>query len=64
MSVGPGLLYIGLKGSVVAVDRSTGAAVWASHPKGGDFVTVTLDRGELYAATKGRLYRLDRRRAP
>ena len=59
MSVGHSLLYIGLKGSVAAVDRSTGDTVWASHLKGGDFVTVTLDRGELYAATKGRLYRLD-----
>jgi outer membrane protein assembly factor BamB len=59
MAAGAGVIFVGLKGSVVAIDRTSGATVWESHLKGSDFVNVTVDHGELYAATRGRLYRLD-----
>ena len=59
MVTGPEVIFIGIKGSVVALDRAKGAMVWQTPLKGSDFVTVTLDEGELYAATRGRLYRLD-----
>ena len=52
-------LFLGIKGTVVAVDRSTGATLWTTHLKGGDFVTLALQDGELFAATKGRVHRLD-----
>jgi outer membrane protein assembly factor BamB len=42
--------------SVLAIDRATGAKVWESPLKGGDFVNVELDEGQLYAATKGELH--------
>jgi len=51
-------LYIGIKGTVLAIDRATGQVVWETALKG-DFVNVILDGEELYAAAKGELYRLD-----
>jgi outer membrane protein assembly factor BamB len=52
-------LFVGTKGTVVAVDRATGETLWSSELKGSDFVDVMIVDGELYAASKGRLYRLD-----
>ena len=52
-----GALIIGIKGTVVAVDRSTGETLWSTHLKGGQFVAV--EDGAVFAATSGRLYRLD-----
>ena len=52
-------VFIGIKGSVVALDRSTGSQVWTASLKGGDFVNVMLGDDELYAATKGELFCLD-----
>ena len=54
-----GMMFIGIKGSALAIDRATGTTIWHTHLKGGDFVNVVLQGNELYAATKGRLYRLD-----
>jgi hypothetical protein len=51
-------LIIGIKGTVLAIDRATGEIVWETALKG-DFVNVVLDGEELYAAAKGELYRLD-----
>jgi outer membrane protein assembly factor BamB len=52
-------LFIGIKGSVLALDRTTGKEIWTASLKGGDFVNVVLDGGQLFAGSKGRLYRLD-----
>jgi len=52
------LLFIGIAGTVVALDRSTGGELWRSK-LGGDFVNVTLQDGDLYAAAKGELFCLD-----
>ena len=53
------LLFVGIKGSVVALDRATGTQVWATRLKGTDFVNVVLSGGELYAASRGELFCLD-----
>ncbi len=53
------LLFIGVQGTVLAIDRATGQEVWRSHLKGSDFVNVVLEDGDLYAATHGELYCLD-----
>lgn len=58
MSTG-GTIFVGLKGTVVAIDRATGTIQWSSDLKGSDFVNVSLQDGDLFAASKGRLYRLD-----
>ena len=36
------LIYIGIAGTVVALDRTTGTEVWRSDLKGNDFVNVAL----------------------
>ena len=52
-------VFIGIKGSVVALNRSTGAQVWATHLKGRDFVNVVLEDTLLFALTNGEIYCLD-----
>ncbi len=52
-------VYIGIKGSVVALDRGTGSQIWVTPLRGSEFVNVMLGEGELYAASKGELYCLD-----
>jgi outer membrane protein assembly factor BamB len=53
------VIYIGIRGSVLALNRVTGEEVWRTSLKGGDFVNVALLEGDLLAATKGELYCLD-----
>src|SRR5438132_1203737 len=53
-------IYIGIKGHVVAVDRTTGSELWRTHLAGSTYVTVYTDGGGLFAGTRGRLYCLDR----
>jgi outer membrane protein assembly factor BamB len=53
------LLYIGIKGTVLALDRATGREVWRTPLKGSDFVNVALVDGELYATSRGELFCLD-----
>jgi outer membrane protein assembly factor BamB len=53
------LLYIGIKGAVLALDRAKGAEVWICELKRSDFVNVAVVDGDLYAATKGELFCLD-----
>lgn len=52
------LIFIGIAGTVVALDRSTGSELWRSK-LGGDFVNLFLQDGDLYAATKGEFFCLD-----
>lgn len=52
-------VLIGIKGTVLALDRATGLEIWRSKLKGGDFVNVVLQDGEVYAATEGELFCLD-----
>ena len=56
--MGSNLLFIGISGTVLALDRATGEEVWRT-PLKGDFVNVVLDGGTLFAATKGELFCLD-----
>jgi outer membrane protein assembly factor BamB len=59
MSKVPDLIYIGVRGSVLALDRSTGVEIWRTELKGLDFVNVVLDGDKILATTKGILYCLD-----
>jgi outer membrane protein assembly factor BamB len=52
-------VFIGTRGTVIAVDRSSGEMLWSTNLKGSDFVDVMIVDGDLFAASKGRLYRLD-----
>lgn len=53
------MMYLGIRGTVVALDRRTGAEVWRTPLKGGDFVNVALDGDSLFATARGEIYCLD-----
>jgi outer membrane protein assembly factor BamB len=53
------VIFIGIAGTVIALDRSTGKAVWRSDLKSSDFTNVVLQDGDLYATTKGEFFCLD-----
>ncbi len=53
------IIYLGVKGSVMAVDSSTGQQVWLTQLKGTEFVNVVLDGDNLYATTRGEIFCLD-----
>ena len=50
------VIYIGIQGTVLALDRSNGSELWRNHLKGSDFVNVILDRDEIFASTGGELF--------
>jgi outer membrane protein assembly factor BamB len=53
------VIYLGVKGSVVAVNSTTGQPVWEAALKGNDFVNVVFDGDNLFAATRGEIFCLD-----
>ena len=53
------LVFIGIKGSVVALNRATGQQEWATHLKGSDFVNVVLLDGAVLASCYGEIFCLD-----
>jgi outer membrane protein assembly factor BamB len=59
-----GVLYVGIKGHVIALDRTTGAELWRTKLSGvrarvTDFVYVHQDQDQLYAAYNGEIFCLD-----
>jgi hypothetical protein len=55
----PELVFIGIKGSIVALNRATGAQVWATHLKGSGFVNVVEQNDIVLAACRGEVFCLD-----
>ena len=53
------VIYLGIKGTVIALNRATGEELWRTKLKGSDFVNVVLDGNQLYATTKGEIFCLD-----
>jgi outer membrane protein assembly factor BamB len=53
------MIFTGIKGSVVALDRATGKQVWVARLKSYDFVSVMVDEGRIYAACSGEVFCLD-----
>ena len=53
------LVFIGIKGSVGALNRATGQQVWAARLKGSDFVNVVLQDGAVLASCYGEIFCLD-----
>jgi outer membrane protein assembly factor BamB len=53
------LVFIGIKGTVIALNRATGEQVWATHLKGSDFVNVLLEPGAVLALCCGEIFCLD-----
>jgi outer membrane protein assembly factor BamB len=53
------LVFLGIKGSVVALNRATGEQVWATHLKGSDFVNIVVQNETVFASCYGEIFRLD-----
>src|SRR5215472_1110297 len=53
------LIFIGIKGSVLALYRSTGQQAWTTRLKGMDFVNVILEDGKVLATCCGEIFCLD-----
>ena len=53
------IIYLGIKGTVIALDSSSGAQIWATSLVGSEFVNVVLDGDNLYATTHGEIFCLD-----
>jgi outer membrane protein assembly factor BamB len=52
------LVFIGIKGRVVALDRDSGTETWRSQ-LGTDYVSVLWDGSALFAVASGEIWRLD-----
>jgi outer membrane protein assembly factor BamB len=53
------LIFIGIKGSVLALYRSTGQQAWATRLKGMDFVNIVLEDDVVLATCCGEIFCLD-----
>ena len=53
------LIFVGIKGTVIALNRATGQQVWATHLKRSDFVNVVLQNGVVLASCCGEIFCLD-----
>ena len=53
------LVFVGIKGSVVALNCATGQQEWATHLKGRDFVNILLESDLLLASCNGEIFCLD-----
>jgi outer membrane protein assembly factor BamB len=53
------LIFIGIAGTVLALDRATGQEVWRTRLVGSDFTNVVFLNGDLYATAGGELFCLD-----
>src|SRR5579862_745172 len=53
------LVFVGIKGSVVALNRETGEQVWAKRLLSTDFVNVVVEGERVFATTYGEIFCLD-----
>ncbi len=52
-------LIIGIRGTVLALDRATGQELWRTDLKGISFVNVTQAGDQVFATTRGEIYCLN-----
>ena len=50
------LVIAGIRGTVLALDKSSGSEVWRTKLGGSHFVNVVVDGDAIFAATRGRVY--------
>jgi outer membrane protein assembly factor BamB len=53
------LVFVGLNGWAVALDRDTGQIVWSNDQMKSGYVTLLLDGDRLIVSTNGYIYALD-----
>jgi hypothetical protein len=49
------LVFLGINGSVVSIEKATGRRVWATKLKGTDYVSVLVDGERVLAGTHGEI---------
>lgn len=53
------LIFVGLNGYALALDRETGEIVWSNNDMKSGYVTLLLDFDRLIVSTNGYIYCLD-----
>lgn len=53
------LIFVGLNGYALALDRNTGEIVWTNSEMHSGYVTILLDGDRLIVSTNGYIYCLD-----
>ena len=53
------LIFVGLNGYAVALDRDTGEIVWSNNQLKSGFVTLLLEEDHLIVSTNGYIFCLD-----
>jgi outer membrane protein assembly factor BamB len=53
------IVFVGIKGTVLALHRHSGDELWRTELKGSDFVNLVLDGPDLFATSRGEIYCLD-----
>jgi outer membrane protein assembly factor BamB len=53
------LVFVGLHGYAVALDRDTGEIVWSNNQMNSGYVSLLLDGDRLIVSTSGYIYCLD-----
>jgi outer membrane protein assembly factor BamB len=53
------LIFVGLNGYAVALDRDSGEIVWSNNEMKSGYVTLLLDGSRLIVSTNGYIYCLD-----
>jgi len=53
------LLFVGISGTVLALDKSSGTEVWRTDLPGSIFVNLVVEDNSIYAATRGEISSLD-----
>ncbi len=53
------LVFVGIKGSVIALHAQTGQQAWGVHLSGANFVNVQVLEGKVIAACNGEIFCLD-----
>ena len=52
-------VFIGIKGSVIALNRLTGQQAWVVHLTSSDFVNILVEQDVVIATTAGEVFQLD-----
>jgi outer membrane protein assembly factor BamB len=53
---GSSMIFVGIHGTVLALEASRGAEVWRTRLGGSHFVNVVVDGDAVYAGTQGKLF--------
>jgi outer membrane protein assembly factor BamB len=53
------MVFVGIKGTAIALEAATGTIIWETHLEGSGFVHLVLDGENLYATTQGEVFCLN-----